>query len=76
VLLAVGPDIEYAAVQTYNPYTGKPMTAILAESLIKSYFPDKKRQFEIGRLQRRRQKYSVSRSRKKMERKGTCRIGI
>ena len=30
VLLAVGPDIEYAAVQTYNPYTGKPMTAILA----------------------------------------------
>ncbi|PLB86401.1 isoleucine--tRNA ligase [Dysgonamonadaceae bacterium] len=41
VLLAVGPDIEYAAVQTYNPYTGKPMTAILAESLIKSYFPDK-----------------------------------
>ena len=41
VLLAMGPKIEYAAVQTYNPYTGNPMTAVLAKELVKQYFPDK-----------------------------------
>lgn len=37
----MGPKIEYAAVQTYNPYTGNPMTAVLAKELVKQYFPDK-----------------------------------
>jgi isoleucyl-tRNA synthetase len=41
VLLAVGKNIDYAAVQTYNPYTGKPVTLVLAKSLIGSYFPEK-----------------------------------
>ncbi len=41
VLLAMGPNIEYVAVQTYNPYTGKPMTAILAKNLLNAYFPEK-----------------------------------
>jgi isoleucyl-tRNA synthetase len=41
VLLAVGPRIDYVAVQTYNPYSGKPMTAILAKSLLNVYFPAK-----------------------------------
>lgn len=41
VLLAVGPKIEYVAVQTYNPYTGKPMTAVMAKSLLNVYFPAK-----------------------------------
>ncbi|MDR2815584.1 MAG: isoleucine--tRNA ligase [Proteiniphilum sp.] len=41
VLLAVGAKIDYAAVQTYNPYSGKPMTAILAENLVHAYFPAK-----------------------------------
>ena len=41
VLLAVGPRIDYVAVQTYNPYSGKPMTAILAKSLLNAYFPAK-----------------------------------
>ena len=27
--LCVGPNITYVAVQTYNPYTGMPMTAVL-----------------------------------------------
>lgn len=40
-LLAVGPNIEYVAVQTYNQYTGKPMTALVAKSLVSSYFPVK-----------------------------------
>ncbi len=41
MLLAVGPNIEYVAVQTFNQYTGKPMTALLAKSLVSLYFPDK-----------------------------------
>lgn len=41
MLLAMGPNIEYAAVQTFNQYTGKPMTVVLAKSLLNSYFPEK-----------------------------------
>ena len=41
VLLAVGKNIDYVAVQTYNTYTGKPMTAVLAKSLLDVYFPAK-----------------------------------
>ncbi len=41
MLLAVGPNIEYVAVQTYNQYTGKPMTALIAKSLMGLYFSDK-----------------------------------
>lgn len=41
VLLAVGKQIEYVAVQTFNPYTGKPMTALLARNLLGAYFPEK-----------------------------------
>src|SRR5574344_1160899 len=41
MLLAVGKNIEYIAVQTYNPYSGKPMTAVLAKSLLHVYFPEK-----------------------------------
>lgn len=39
--LAVGPEIEYVAVQTYNPYTGDKMTAIVANSLVSSLFNPK-----------------------------------
>ncbi len=38
VALCVGPKIDYVAVQTYNPYTGEPITAILAENLLSAYF--------------------------------------
>ena len=41
VLLAVGAGIDYVAVQTYNPYSGMPMTAVLAKSLLNVYFPAK-----------------------------------
>ncbi len=41
VLLAMGPNIEYVAVQTYNPYTSKPMTAVLAKNLLGVYFSEK-----------------------------------
>ncbi len=47
VLLAVNPDIEYAAVQTYNPYTGNPMTAILAKDRMPVYFPEKNKKLSL-----------------------------
>ncbi len=39
--LAVGPEITYVAVQSYNPYTGKPMTVVMAKSLVFSMFNEK-----------------------------------
>ncbi len=39
--LAVGADITYVAVQTYNPYTTKPVTVVLAKSLFFSMFNEK-----------------------------------
>ena len=36
--LCVGPNIDYVAVRTYNPYSGEPVTVVLAEVLLKSYF--------------------------------------
>ena len=41
VLLAVGKNIDYSAVQTFNQYTGKPITVILAKNLLPLYFPAK-----------------------------------
>lgn len=38
--LCVGPAIDYVAVETFNPYSGEPMTAVLAETLVKSYFKE------------------------------------
>ena len=37
VALCVGPKIDYIAVQTYNPYNGEKMTAIMAESRLNAY---------------------------------------
>ena len=36
--LCVGPKIDYAAVESYNPYTGKPATYILAKARLNAYF--------------------------------------
>ena len=36
--LCVGPKIDYVALQTYNPYTGEPITAVMAECLVNAYF--------------------------------------
>ncbi len=36
--LAVGPDIEYSLVQTFNPYTHSPVHVVLAKSLLGKYF--------------------------------------
>lgn len=36
--LCMGPNVTYVAVQSYNPYTGMPMTAVLAKDLVAAYF--------------------------------------
>lgn len=36
--LCVGPKIDYVAIRTYNPYTGQPITAVLAEARVPAYF--------------------------------------
>lgn len=37
--LCVGPSIRYRVVRTFNPYTAEPITVILAEDLIETFFP-------------------------------------
>ncbi len=39
--LAVGPNIDYVAIQTFNTYTGKPMTAVMARDLVPTHFNEK-----------------------------------
>ena len=39
--LAVGANITYVKVRTFNPYTSEPVTVILAKELLRNYFPEK-----------------------------------
>lgn len=39
--LCVGPKIDYVAVQTYNAYTGAPITVVLAKALVNAHFNPK-----------------------------------
>ncbi len=41
--LAMGPEIEYTRVKTYHPYSGEPVTVILAKALMETYFPEANR---------------------------------
>ncbi len=36
--LCVGPNIEYVALRTYNPYNGEKLTVVMAKTLVGSYF--------------------------------------
>jgi isoleucyl-tRNA synthetase len=45
--LAVGPDIDYVMVRTFNSYNSNPVTVILAKSLIDVYFPGKIKDFNL-----------------------------
>ena len=38
--LAVGAKIEYSLVRTFNPYTGIPVSVVVATELMGNYFPD------------------------------------
>ena len=46
--LCVGPGIEYVGVQTFNPYSGKPITVVLAKELVASYFNPKAAELNLN----------------------------
>ena len=45
--LAVGPNILYNIVRTYNPYSGKPVTVVVADALMNSLFNPKAAELEL-----------------------------
>lgn len=45
--LCVGPHIDYVAVQTFNPYTAEPVTAVLAESRLNAYLKPEGSELEM-----------------------------
>ncbi|MCK9311540.1 MAG: isoleucine--tRNA ligase, partial [Bacteroidales bacterium] len=46
--LCVGQNIKYVAVQSYNPYTGIPMTYILAKDLVSIHFNQKAADLDLN----------------------------
>lgn len=46
--LCVGPKIDYVAVESYNPYTGKPATYILAKARLNAYFAAEGAELALG----------------------------
>ena len=46
--LCVGPNITYVAVQTYNVYTGMPVTVVLAKDLLNAHFNAKAADLELS----------------------------
>jgi len=49
--LAVGKDIDYIRVKTYNPYTSQPITVILAKDLLHNFFPEKNAELKLDEYQ-------------------------
>ncbi len=45
--LAMGKDITYCLVKTFNPYTFTEQTVVLAKELLHNYFPEKNSQLEM-----------------------------
>ena len=45
--LAMGKDITYVVVRTFNPYTYTEQTVVLAKELFHQYFPEKNAQLEL-----------------------------
>ncbi len=46
--LAVGKNIDYLKVKTFNPYTYEPITVILAKELFGKYFPEKNAEMKLA----------------------------
>ena len=46
--LAVGKKIDYLVVNTFNPYTFKAVTVVLAKALFSKYFPEKNKNLKIS----------------------------
>lgn len=45
--LAVGASIKYVRVKSFNPYSGNPLTVILARDLLNTYFPEKNEELSL-----------------------------
>lgn len=45
--LAMGKDIRYVLVKTFNPYTFREQTVVLAKELLHQYFPEKNASLEL-----------------------------
>ena len=45
--LAVGKEITYVLVKTFNPYTFTEQTVVLAKDLLHQYFPEKNARLEL-----------------------------
>ena len=45
--LCVGPKIDYVAVQSYNAYTGEPITVVLAKALLNAHFNPKAAELKL-----------------------------
>lgn len=45
--LAVGKNIDYALVNTFNPFTHQPVSVILAKDLVGKYFPEKNSELKL-----------------------------
>ncbi|HWA34351.1 MAG TPA: isoleucine--tRNA ligase [Cyclobacteriaceae bacterium] len=46
--LAVGNKIDYAQVNTFNPYTFKPVSVVLAKDLVSKYFSEKNKEVQLS----------------------------
>jgi isoleucyl-tRNA synthetase len=46
--LAIGKNIEYIKIKTFNPYTYLPITVILAKELMGKFFPEKNANLNFG----------------------------
>src|SRR5690554_1936832 len=49
--LAVGPSVTYVRVRTFNPYTGEPVTVVLAKDLVGAYFNEKNVDLDLNAYQ-------------------------
>lgn len=47
IALAVGENIDYVSVNTFNRYTGEPITVICARELMEKYFPEKNAELKM-----------------------------
>jgi isoleucyl-tRNA synthetase len=46
--LAVGEKIKYVQVNSFNPYTFKPVSVVMAKDLVGKYFPEKNKDLKIA----------------------------
>jgi len=50
--LCVGPNIKYNAVRTYNPYSGAPVTIVIADALMNTVLNPKARDLDLSAYQK------------------------